>query len=217
MDEHNDIRILFHPRICLTSPYLPHQRWQVRISFGPKRFKTRIGSKVQSQAGMPVSLSSVFLLKRSVSNAQRRKGCGAEGISDRSVSIAYRIQSTVTGRNACVTFVCLLIETERFKRTTSQRARGRKHFGPKRFKRVSDTKRSHRQECLYLLVFVISLSHQPGGRFFHPRIYFIIDGRPGFSRKFHCKYRCFTRNWAVDFDRIRYSSCRHVSRHSIGI
>ena len=130
MGEHNDIRILFHPRIYLTSPYLPHQRWQVRISFGPKRFKTRIGSKVQSQAGMPVSPSSVFLLKRSVSNAQHRKGCWAESISDRSVSNAYLIQSAVTGRNACVTFVCLLIETERFKRTTSQRARDRKHFGP---------------------------------------------------------------------------------------
>ena len=38
--------------------------------------------------------------------------------------------STFTGRNACVTVVCLRIELERFKHTTSQTALVRKNFGP---------------------------------------------------------------------------------------
>ena len=38
--------------------------------------------------------------------------------------------STFTGRNACVTIVCLRIELERFKRTTLQMALVRKNFGP---------------------------------------------------------------------------------------
>ena len=44
--------------------------------------------------------------------------------------IALIVFLTFTGRNACVTFVCLLIEPERFKHTMSQMAVVRIIFGP---------------------------------------------------------------------------------------